>query len=85
MNPEYQFPDSFLWGSATSAYQIEGSPTADGARPSIWQRFAHTPGMMTNGDAGDVALMQQRTPKASARYYARVIASNGAILDAPAD
>jgi beta-glucosidase len=55
MNPEYQFPDSFLWGSATSAYQIEGSPTADGAGPSIWQRFAHTPGMIANGDTGDVA------------------------------
>jgi len=40
-----RFPDGFLWGSATSAYQVEGSPLADGAGPSIWQRFAHTPGM----------------------------------------
>ncbi len=49
------FPDSFLWGAATAAYQIEGSPLADGAGPSIWQRFSHTPGRMTNGDTGDVA------------------------------
>ncbi len=49
------FPDGFHWGAATSAYQIEGSPLADGAGPSIWQRFAHTPGMMMNGDTGDVA------------------------------
>ncbi len=49
------FPDGFLWGAATSAYQIEGSPLADGAGPSIWQRFAHTPGMMANGDNGDIA------------------------------
>ena len=49
------FPDRFLWGSATSAYQIEGSPLADGAGPSIWHRFAHTPGLVTNGDTGDVA------------------------------
>lgn len=51
----YRFPDGFIWGAATSAYQIEGSPLADGAGPSIWQRFAHTPGMMANGDHGDVA------------------------------
>ena len=55
MTERYQFPDGFLWGSATSAYQIEGSPLADGAGPSIWQRFAHTPGMTSNGDTGDIA------------------------------
>jgi beta-glucosidase len=55
-----QFPDGFLWGSATSAYQIEGSPLADGAGPSIWQRFAHTPGMMASGDTGDVACDHYR-------------------------
>ncbi len=49
------FPRGFLWGAATSAYQIEGSPLADGAGPSIWQRFAHTPNMMRDGDTGDVA------------------------------
>ena len=55
MTDAYRFPDGFLWGSATSAYQIEGSPLADGAGPSIWQRFAHTPGMTHNGETGDVA------------------------------
>ncbi len=60
MTPDFQFPDSFLWGSATSAYQIEGSPTADGAGPSIWQRFAHTPGMITHGDTGDIACDHYR-------------------------
>ncbi len=50
-----RFPDGFLWGAATSAYQIEGSPIADGAGPSIWQRFAHTPGLTYEGDTGDVA------------------------------
>jgi beta-glucosidase len=52
---DFRFPPGFLWGAATSAYQIEGSPLADGAGPSIWQRFSHTPGRMTNGDTGDVA------------------------------
>ena len=46
------FPDDFLWGAATSAYQIEGSPLADGAGPSIWHRFAHTPGRTANGRDG---------------------------------
>ena len=49
------FPEGFLWGAATAAHQIEGSPLADGAGPSIWTRFAHTPGMTLNGDTGDVA------------------------------
>ncbi len=49
------FPANFLWGAATSAYQIEGSPLADGAGPSIWHQFSHTPGLVANGDTGDVA------------------------------
>jgi beta-glucosidase len=55
LNQNYTFPEGFLWGSATSAYQVEGSPLADGAGPSIWQRFAHTPGRTHAGDTGDVA------------------------------
>jgi beta-glucosidase len=55
MSRSYRFPTDFVWGAAASAYQIEGSPLADGAGPSIWQRFAHTPGMMANGDTGDIA------------------------------
>lgn len=55
MSSKIQFPDDFIWGSATSAYQIEGSPLADGAGASIWQRFTRTKGMMVNGDTGDVA------------------------------
>lgn len=55
-----RFPDGFLWGAATAAHQIEGSPLADGAGPSIWTRFAHTPGMVANGDTGDVACDHYR-------------------------
>ena len=54
------FPANFLWGCATSAYQIEGSPLADGAGANIWQRFAHTPGRVANGDHGDVAADHYR-------------------------
>jgi beta-glucosidase len=58
--PTIEFPPGFLWGAATSAYQIEGSPLADGAGPSIWQRFVHTPGLVHNGDTGDVACDHYR-------------------------
>ena len=54
------FPPGFLWGAATSAYQIEGSPLADGAGESIWHRFSHTPGRVKHGHTGDVACDHYR-------------------------
>lgn len=53
--PGTKFPEGFLWGAATAAYQVEGSVTADGRLPSIWDTFSHTPGRTLNGDSGDVA------------------------------
>jgi beta-glucosidase len=50
-----RFPTGFLWGAATSAYQIEGAVHADGRGESIWDRFSHTPGKTLHGDTGDVA------------------------------
>ena len=49
------FPDGFLWGAATAAYQIEGAPDTDGKGPSIWDTFSHTPGKVFHGETGDVA------------------------------
>jgi beta-glucosidase len=54
------FPADFLWGAATSAYQIEGSPLADGAGPSIWHRFSREPGRVLGGDTGDLACDHYR-------------------------
>jgi beta-glucosidase len=49
------FPPGFRFGAATAAYQIEGAVDEDGRGPSIWDTFSHTPGMVANGDTGDVA------------------------------
>lgn len=53
--PSIVFPEDFMWGAATSSYQIEGAVAEDGRGPSIWDTFSHTPGKVHNGDTGDVA------------------------------
>ena len=50
-----QFPDGFVWGSATAAYQIEGAVNEGGRGPSIWDTFSRTPGRVFAGHTGDVA------------------------------
>lgn len=50
-----EFPDGFLWGSATAAYQIEGAWNEGGKGPSIWDTFSHTPGKIERGETGDAA------------------------------
>lgn len=57
---ELTFPPDFMWGAATTAYQIEGSPHADGKGESIWDRFCTLPGAIYNGDTGDVACDHYR-------------------------
>lgn len=49
------YPDGFLWGCATAAYQIEGGAKDDGRGPSVWDTFSHTPGKTYHGETGDVA------------------------------
>ena len=50
-----KFPKDFIWGTATSSYQIEGAPDLDGKGPSVWDHFSHTEGNIKNGDTGDIA------------------------------
>ncbi len=49
------FPQDFLLGAATAAYQIEGGTRAGNRGESIWDRFSHTPGKTYQGHTGDVA------------------------------
>ncbi len=51
----WPFPKGFLWGAATSAYQIEGAVAEEGRRPSIWDVYSRLPGRIRGGDTGDVA------------------------------
>lgn len=53
--PPARFPDGFRWGTATSAYQIEGATTADGRGVCIWDTFCRLPGKIRNGANADIA------------------------------
>jgi beta-glucosidase len=55
LKPQNGANDRFFWGAATAAYQIEGSPLADGSGSCVWHEFSHTPGTTFAGHTGDVA------------------------------
>ncbi|CAI5740434.1 unnamed protein product [Hyaloperonospora brassicae] len=56
MSEELRFPEGFMWGTATAAYQVEGAVSEDGRGDSIWDAFARTPGNVHNNDTGDKAV-----------------------------
>jgi beta-glucosidase len=57
---KFRFPDSFFWGTATAAFQVEGTARADGKGPSIWDVFCDTPGKTPRGETGDVGCDHYR-------------------------
>ncbi|XP_024372566.1 beta-glucosidase 42 isoform X3 [Physcomitrium patens] len=52
------FPQNFVFGAATAAYQVEGAANESGREPSIWDTFSHTPGKVLHNHTGDVASDQ---------------------------
>ena len=55
IDPLSQFPADFVWGVATSSFQIEGAAAEDGKGPSIWDEFCRVPGAIADHSTGDVA------------------------------
>lgn len=66
------FPANFLWGAATSAYQIEGATAEDGRGVSIWDRFAATPGATYQGHTGEVAADHYHRMRDDVRLMAKL-------------
>lgn len=55
VDPLINFPHDFLWGVATSAFQIEGASEVDGKGASIWDKFCQQPGAIADGSNGNIA------------------------------
>ena len=60
MTAARRFPDGFVWGAATAAYQVEGAVGADGRGPSIWDTFSRRPGAVLGGHTGDLGTDHYR-------------------------
>lgn len=71
-----QFPKDFVWGVASAAFQTEGSQTADGRGPSVWDLFEKAPGHVKDGSDATVATDSYR------RFQEDVDLIAGAGLDA---
>ena len=67
------FPKDFLWGTATSSYQIEGAVDEDGRGKSIWDIFSHTPGKIEDGTTGDRANEHYRRYKEDVRLIRELV------------
>lgn len=70
MSSRLAFPEGFLWGVGTSAYQVEGAAQEDGKVLSIWDTFSHVPGAVHHGDNGDVACDQYHRIEADVELMA---------------
>lgn len=67
-----KFPEGFLWGAASAAYQIEGGWDVDGKGPSIWDQFTKIPGKTFQGTNGDIAVDHYHRYKEDVRLMAEM-------------
>lgn len=67
-----KFPQNFLWGASSAAYQIEGAPFEDGKKASVWDNFVHIPGKTFKGTNGDVAVDHYHQWKEDVRLMAEM-------------
>ncbi|MGH8000388.1 MAG: family 1 glycosylhydrolase [Brasilonema sp.] len=68
----HQFPKDFLWGVATSAYQIEGAAQEGRRKPSVWDTFSAIPGRIVDGNTGAVACDHYHRYKADVQLMAKL-------------
>jgi beta-glucosidase len=66
------FPEGFVWGTASSAYQIEGAWNEDGKGISIWDTFVHTPGKIIDNETGDISIDHYHRYKEDAALMAEL-------------
>lgn len=66
------FPENFLWGAASAAYQIEGAHDLDGKGPSVWDKFSKIPGKTFNGTNGNVAIDHYHKYKEDVQLMAKM-------------
>jgi len=64
------FPDGFLWGVASAAFQVEGAADRDGRTPSVWDTFCDTPGKVFGGHTGEIACGSYDRPEEDAQLIA---------------
>ena len=67
-----EFPENFLWGSASAAYQIEGAFDEDGKGPSVWDTFSKIPGKTFEHTNGDIAIDHYHRYKEDVRLMAEM-------------
>ncbi|TVU37466.1 hypothetical protein EJB05_10782 [Eragrostis curvula] len=67
------FPEGFVFGTAASAYQVEGMARQGGRGPSIWDAFIATPGTIPNNATADVTVDEYHRYKEGVDYYNRLI------------
>jgi len=66
------FPKDFIWGGATSSYQIEGAASRDGGGASVWDMLGRQPGKIKNGDTGEIACDHYRRYREDVEMMAEI-------------